>query len=115
MEGVKDWSVRRVQQTSLLSHPDQDKEIRGGMILCVLRTPALRGGEWNYYHVVTHENIQLYLDKFNICFIVEQRRKTACKSECDVMEEFKLEKEEARKEGEEVKCVKEGGVNQWSD
>lgn len=62
--------------------------------------------------MVTHENIQLYLDKFNICFNVEQRRKTACKSECDVNEEFKLEKEEARKEGEEVKCVKEGGVNQ---
>lgn len=101
MEGVKDWSVRRVQQTSLLSHPDQDKEIRGGMILCVLRTPALRGGEWNYYHVVTHEDIQLYLDKFNFCFIV------ARKSKYDVMEEFKLEKEEARKEGEDAKCVKD--------
>lgn len=28
------------------------------------------------------------------------------------VEEFKLEKQEARKEGEEVKCVTEGGVNQ---
>lgn len=61
--------------------------------------------------MVTHENIQLYLDKFNFCFIVEQRRETACKSECDVTEEFKLEKQEAGKEGE-VKCVKGGGVNQ---
>lgn len=85
------------------------------MILCVLRTPALRGGEWNYYHVVTHENIQLHLDNFNICFSVEQRRKTACKSECYATEEFKLDKQEARKEGEEVKCVTEGGVNQWGD
>lgn len=28
------------------------------------------------------------------------------------VKEFKLDKQEARKEGEEVKCVTEGGVNQ---